>query len=466
MRAQSGPYRTSYILQATDGLLIQGAAKVCFDAISTDSRDIRLGDLFVPLRGAHFNGHDFLIPALEAGARGSLVAADVNRDSLPYSSSFVLIQVQDTLRALSDLASAHRTYYHAPLIAVTGSSGKTTTKEMIASVLRLSHFPLVSAGNLNNLVGLPMTVLNLNGKHTAAVVEAGINTVGEMERLARAARPDVVVITSIGPVHLEGLRDIDTVAREKFRLVESLGVEGTAALPHGEPHLKPLLAHCRARITTFGIDGGDFRARDVTAGVATSFIMISPLGERQIQLAAPGRHNVSNALCAAAACWALGATLENIAEGLRRFRAPCWRMEAVLLADGRTLIQDYYNANPQSVAAALRALVDYGRDLPTMAVLADMMELGPDAPRHHEEIGRMCAEIGVNHCVFVGSFKDSFASGFMAGGGKSASLDIAPDHETAWKAVRDKVEHFQTILVKGSRRMKMEMFADKIRGEN
>ncbi len=466
MRAESGPYRTSDILAATNGILIHGAVEVCFDAISTDSRDIRLGDLFVPLRGSNFDGHEFLFPALEAGARGSLVAADCNRDSLPYHSSFVLIQVQDTLRALSDLASAHRINYHTPLIAVTGSSGKTTTKEMIASILSLTHFPLVSAGNLNNLIGLPMTVLNLNGMHTAAVVEAGINIVGEMEQLARAARPDVAVITSIGPVHLEGLRDIETVAREKFRLIESLGVDGTAVLPAGEPYLKPLLSKCRARIVTFGIDYGDFRAINVSSGVETDFIMITPCGELGIKLAAPGRHNVSNALCAAAACYSLGIQLESVEEGLRRFKAPPWRMEAVRLLDGRTLIQDCYNANPQSMEAALRALKDYGGGLPTMAVLADMMELGSEAARHHEEIGRMCAELGVSHCVFVGSFRESFAKGFLAAGGKATAVDIATDQESAWEAIKDKVDRFKTILVKGSRRMKMELFADKVRGEN
>jgi len=466
MRAQSGPYRTSDILQATRGVLLRGGAEVCFDAISTDSRDIQPGDLFVALRGEHFDGHDFLIPALEAGARGSLVAADVNRDFLPYSSSFVLIQVQDTLRALSDLASAHRTYYHAPLIAVTGSSGKTTTKEMIAAILRLTHTPLVSAGNLNNLIGLPMTVLALDGTHTAAVVEAGINTKGEMEQLARAARADAAAITCIGPVHLEGLGDVASVAREKFRLVESLSPSGTAILPFEEPHLKPLLHRCRARISTFGADGADFSARDVSAAAQTSFTLVSPLGSERISLAAPGRHNVSNALCAAAACAALGTTLDVIAEGLRRFRAPAWRMETAPLPDGRTLIQDCYNANPQSVAAALRALVDCGGGLPTMAILADMMELGAQAQMHHEKIGKMCAELGVDHCVFVGSFRESFARGFLAGGGRPSQLAVAADHETAWEAVRDRLPQFHTILVKGSRRMKMEIIADKIRGEN
>lgn len=466
MRAQGGPYRTSDILQATCGVLIQGAEEVCFDAISTDSRDIKPGDLFAAIKGTHFDGHDFLIPALEAGARGSLVAADVNRDFLPYHSSFVLIQVQDTLHALSDLASAHRIYYHAPLIAVTGSSGKTTAKEMIGSILRLTHSPLISAGNLNNLIGLPMTVLNLNGRHNVAVVEAGINKIGEMEHLARAARPDVAVITSIGPVHLEGLGDIQTVAREKFRLVESLEVNGTAVLPHGDLYLEPLLGKLRGRTITFGGEEGDFRAREISADVETSFIMMGPFGEYGVRLTAPGRHNVSNALCAAAACWAIGVEPSDIVEGLRRFQVPSWRMEAVRLSDGRTLIQDCYNANPQSVAAALRALKDYGGGLPTMAILADMMELGRNAGTYHEEIGRMCAEIGVNHCVFVGSFKEAFAKGFISAGGKSTSLDTAPDHETAWEAIKDKLTRFQTILVKGSRGMKMEVFADKVRGEN
>jgi len=466
MRAQGGPYRACDRCEATRGLLIQGSADVCFDAISTDSRDIRIHDFFVPLRGAQFDGHDFLLPAYEAGARGSLVAADVYRETLPKSSDFVLIQVQDTLLALSDLASAHRRQYHAPLIAVTGSSGKTTTKEMIAAILRVNHRPLVSPGNLNNLIGLPMTLLNLSGSHTAAVVEAGINTTGEMAVLAKAARPDVAIITNIGPVHLEGLGSIRGVAEEKFKLVEALSSSGTAVLPHGQAELACLLDGCRAKVITFGIEEGDFRAERVSARETIRFVMVSPEGETAIEMAVPGRHNVANALAAAAACSAVGVGMGEVAEGLGRFEPPSWRMETVRLRDGRTVIRDVYNANPQSVEAALRALADYEPGSTKMAVLADMMELGERSGELHRAVGKLCADMGIDHCVFVGSYGASFAEGFLGAGGPAHALTTASDREQAWEVVKDKARNFRTILIKGSRRMRMELFADMILQEN
>ncbi len=305
MRADAGPYRTEDVLCACRGELLSGYPRTVFDGISTDSRDIRQNDLFVPLQGPNFDGHDFLLPALEAGARGSLFARDIHRENFQQLSNYVLIQVQDTLHALSDLASAYRKTCTLPLIAVTGSSGKTSVKEMIATVLGRSHRPLVSEGNLNNMVGLPMTVLNLTRSHTVAVIEAGINREGEMEHLARAASPDVAVITTIGPVHLEGLGSVENVAKEKFKLVRTLPGNGTAVLPAGNRHLSPLLELCPCPVVFFGIEEGDYRATNIHLGEETLFEMVTPVGAEKIRLRVPGRHTISNALAAAAACMAV-----------------------------------------------------------------------------------------------------------------------------------------------------------------
>ena len=466
MRADAGPYRAADMLRACRGELRSGDPHAIFDGISTDSRDIRKNDLFVPLAGPNFDGHDFLLPALEAGARGSLFARDVPREILQQLSNHVLIQVQDTLHALSDLASAYRKTCTLPLVAVTGSSGKTSVKEMIARVLGRSHRLLVSEGNFNNMVGLPMTVLNLTRSHTLAVVEAGINRDGEMEHLARAASPDVAVITTIGPVHLEGLGSVENVAREKFKLVRALPTHGAAVLPAGDPYLAPLLELCPCPVVFFGIEEGDYRASNIHLGEETVFEMLTPAGAQKIRLRVPGRHSISNALAAAAACMAVNTPLEEVTEGLERFTAPAWRMEFIPLSGNRTLIHDCYNANPQSVAVALEVLAHSGRQGKTLALLADMMELGADAEQFHEEIGREAAKLGINRLIFVGSYGKSFVSGFTRDGGDNGSVTWAQDKEEAWKIVQRDLKRFGVILVKGSRLTKMETIADRILKEN
>jgi len=466
MRADSGPYLAADIAAACAGVLVSGDPETRFDGITTDSREIRKNDLFVPLKGPSFDGHDFLLPALEAGARGSLLDRDVKGDILQNPSKPVLIQVQDTLHSLSDLASAHRNTHSFPLIAVTGSSGKTTVKEMIAAVLGRSHRPLISEANFNNMIGLPMTVLNSGPRHTVAVVEAGINKSGEMEHLARAARPDAVVITTVGPVHLEGLGSVENVASEKFKLVRALAATGVAVLPAGDPYLAPLLDGSPCPVVSFGIESGDFRAANVKFAEETSFEMITPGGSREIRLPVPGRHNIVNSLAAAAASVSVGVSLDDVAEGLKGFVPPALRMEMVPLSEDRTLIRDCYNANPQSVSVALEILADSGRGHKTLALLADMKELGTEAEELHREAGRHAARLGIDRMIFVGDFGKSFREGFVAGGGAGDSFHWAADKEDVWRAIEPDLKTYGAVLVKGSRLMKMETIADRIREEN
>jgi len=467
MRADSGPYIAADIVAACKGTLLTGDPQTRFGGISTDSRNIKEADLFVPLTGPNFDGHDFLLPALEAGARGSLLNRDACRGIHDNPSTSVLIQVQDTLHALSDLASTHRCIYTPPLIAVTGSSGKTTVKEMIAAVLGRSHRPLVSQANFNNMVGLPMTVLNMSSHHTAAVVEAGINAVGEMEHLARAASPDVAVITTVGPVHLEGLGSVENVAKEKFKLVRGLRPGGTAVLPADNPYIEPHAKTAQCRMVRFGFDVGDFYAADVKMlANETQFRMITPRGEADVRIRVPGRHNVVNALAAAAAVVSIGVGLEDVVQALAEFTAPSGRMETVALPGGRVLLRDCYNANPQSVAAALNVLAGNGPGVRTLAVLGTMMELGDQAEFLHEEMGRLAADLGVHRAIFVGSFGRAFADGFSQTGRDTGSVTLAADHDEAWKIIASELGTYDVILVKGSRVMKMENIADRIAKEN
>lgn len=466
MRAEAGPYSVEFVVKATEGVLVSGDPSATFSAITTDSRDVAPGDLFVALKGTNFDGHQFLFPALAAGARGCLMDRDVNRDIHQNLTNQVLIQVQDTLQAISDLASAHRKNNPLPLIAVTGSSGKTTVKEMIAAVMRRSHRPLVSLGNFNNLIGLPMTVLNIGPQHTAAVVEAGINMMGEMDRLARSALPDVAVITTIGPVHLEGLGSIDNVAREKFKLLKALSTTGTAVVPAGNPYLETLLKDFRGRVVTFGIDQGDFRAEQLRFGERTEFDMISPFGECRIELQIQGRHNVANALAAAAAALSVGADMDDVERGLGEFLPPALRMEMLRLRGNRTLIRDCYNANPQSMSAALEVLASTGGDAKTLAVLADMMELGNHTDELHAAVGTHAALLGINRLVFVGNYGSSFRDGFISAGGDANAVTLCPDKEAAWSLMKSNLSGFGAILVKGSRATRMEIISDRILEEN
>jgi UDP-N-acetylmuramoyl-tripeptide--D-alanyl-D-alanine ligase len=465
MRAEGGQYLVGEIVRACGGVLLRGGSEIAFDGISTDSRDIRKNDLFIPIKGMNFDGHDFIVPALEAGALGSLINRDANREIFTVLSNQVLIQVQDTLQALSDLASTRRRKYPVTLVAVTGSSGKTTVKEMIAAILRRSHHLLVSQGNFNNMIGLPMTVLSLGPKHTAAVVEAGINTTGEMERLAHAARPNISVITTVGPVHLEGLGSIENVAAEKFKLAQALSSDGTAVVPYGNPYLEPLVEDCSCHVVTFGLEHGDFRASQINGRSENRFRIISPVGEQEIRLPAPGRHNISNALAATAAATAAGATLDDVAEALGAFTALSWRMEMVSLGEDRTLIRDCYNANPQSMQAALEVLAGQENG-PTLAVIGNMAELGADAERLHEDLGKQVAKMRIDKFVFVGAFGTFFERGFVSAGGEEQNMTVVPDKEAAWDAIRPELSAFRAILIKGSRMMKMETLADRILEEN
>ncbi len=465
MRAEGGQYLAEEIVRACRGTLLRGNSKTAFEGISTDSRNIRKNDLFVPIKGTNFDGHDFIVPALEAGAQGSLINRDTNREIFTVLSNQILIQVQDTLQALSDLASTRRRTYPITLVAVTGSSGKTTVKEMIAAILGRSHHLLVSEGNFNNMIGLPMTVLNLGPKHSAAVVEAGINKIGEMESLARAARPNISVITTVGPVHLEGLGSVENVAAEKFKLIRALPSDGTAVVPWGNPYLQPLINDCPCRVVTFGIEHGDFRAAQINGRGENRFRMICPAGEQEMTLPMPGRHNISNALAAAAAAAAAGATLSDVAEALSAFTAPGWRMEMINLDANRTLIRDCYNANPQSMKAALEVLSGQ-RNGPTLAVIANMAELGSDAEGLHEDLGRQAAKMRINKVIFVGDFGRFFGRGFISAGGDAQKMIVVPDKGAAWDAIRPELKAFGTILVKGSRTMEMETLADQILEEN
>jgi UDP-N-acetylmuramoyl-tripeptide--D-alanyl-D-alanine ligase len=274
-----------------------------------------------------------------------------------------------------------------------------------------------------------------------------------------------VVIATIGPVHLEGLGSVENVAREKFKLVSVLTDKGIAVVPAGNPWLEPLIEDCSCQVVTFGIEKGDYRVGNMVSGEETVFELISPAGTQEMRLSVPGRHNVANCLAAAAACVGIGTKLPDVAEALAGFTPPTWRMEVVQLSGDRTLLRDCYNANPLSVGVALEVLASK-RQRPKLALLADMMELGDRSAQLHEEIGREAARLGIDRLVHVGAFGDAVARGFVAAGGDADAVTVAPNKEIAWEAIAPTVKSFGTVLVKGSRVMRMEFLANLISEEN
>ncbi|MGC8602349.1 MAG: UDP-N-acetylmuramoyl-tripeptide--D-alanyl-D-alanine ligase [Desulfomonilaceae bacterium] len=465
MRSEAGPYWVKNILEATSGDLGQGSVDSFFDGICTDSREIKTNDLFIPLKGLNFDGTNFVIPALKAGAGGSLVNRDVHLE-IPFNlSNTVLIKVQNTLRALTDLASTHRKIYPIPLIAITGSSGKTTVKEMIGAIIKRQASVKMTLGNFNNLIGLPMTILDIGNCHKYAVVEVGINQVGEMDMLARAASPTIAVITSIGHSHLEGLGSIENVATEKFKLVQSISERGLGVVPEENMFIKKYLKSFNRRIVTFGLSKGDFRADNIQLGTPTTFEVVGPFGRTRIEWNVCGFHNISNAVAAVATTVELGIDIEEIQKGLESFKTPSWRMEISNLAGSKKLIRDFYNANPLSMKAALQFLVTCKGNPKTLAILGDMMELGVYAPELHRELGEFAGKIGVKSVMYVGKFGEKFSQGFLSSRGNGQSINIFADKERAWQFLRQRIGEYDRILIKGSRSMKMEMIADQIEKE-
>lgn len=442
------------LLEACRGELLQGDPEQILTGFSIDSRSIRKGDFFVPLRGEKEDGHTYVPAAAAAGAAGSFYA----RRPLPgLPPQFLLIGVPDVLEALQQTAAYHRRRFNIPVIGVTGSSGKTTTKDFIHGVLSGGMKVLKTEGNLNNEIGLPLTLLRLDESCRAAVLEMGMSAPGEIAALAQWAAPNMGVITNIGEAHLEMLGSVEAIAEAKAELLHSLGSRGTAVLNGDDPRLRELGARFEGKVYTYGFDYGDFRAVAWSKQEESSIFKVRfPGGEEGVfSLPLPGRHLVSNALAAVAAGYLLGVSLEQMRAGLASIQITSGRMQLLTNPAGWKIIDDSYNANPDSVRAALEVLRDMG-GVKSFAVLGDMLELGPVAPEAHREIGRFAARSRIGALVTVGEMGAEIAAGAAAAGLPAAACR---SHAEALEAVKRALPPGSAgwyILVKGSRGMRME----------
>ena len=436
---------------------LQGADATFTDVVS-DSRTLKRGQLFVALQGPNFNGQDFVGAALQAGAAGAVVGA-AQPVALPQ------IVVPDTQAALERAARSWRAHFAGPLVGVAGSNGKTTAKEMTASILAQAGECLATRGNLNNHIGVPLTLMRLTPGHRFAVIEMGANRAGEVAALVALARPSIGLITNAGAEHLEGFGTLEGVARAEGEMVAGLTPAATAVINADDEFVSLWRGSTPARVVTFGVrQRADFTATDVRASVGahgfrTHFRLSAPQGSAAIELSLGGAHNVANALAAAAAAAAAGATLEHIAAGLASVRAVPGRLQFKQSASGAWLIDDSYNANPSSMRAAIEVLATLsGRK---WLVLGDMGELGAFAADAHTDIGEFARAQGIERLYATGPLMQRAVESFGAGArwyGAAAELTAAL-HE----ALRDAGPEVR-LLVKGSRSNRLERVVEALTG--
>ena len=426
----------------------------------TDSRTCRSGDLFVALTGPRFDGHRFLGDARRKGA----IAALVQKGSSTLE-GVPVVQVDDTLRAFQQLAAAHRRRFSIPVVAVSGSNGKTTTKEMIGRVLSERFKTLVTAGNYNNHIGVPQTLFQLTSRHEAAVIEMGISGLGEMSRLCEIAAPTHGVLTNIGPTHLATLGTMDTVARAKGELLKSLPSGGTAILNADDPFYRRLSSWVKGPVLSFGFSrGATVRAlRIQSKGPSLSTVSVR-LARRthgfNIRLHVAGRHNIANALASVAAGVALGVGVKRIQAGLARYRPSAMRSE-VRCRRGVMILNDCYNANPASVRAALDWLADIKGTGRSFAVLGEMRELGEREVEIHREVGRVVAT-RADYLLTTGRLGSELAAGALEEGMSRDHVVVAVAHEELAERLRALLRKGDVVLLKGSRAARMEQVLEKL----
>jgi len=448
------------VLAATGGELVALGNTTRLTGVTTDSRSLEPGELFVAVQGDAHDGHAYLDQAAARGAAAVLV--ERVPDARP---SCGMIAVRDSLRALGDLAAFHRRRHGPRVVAITGSNGKTTTKEMLNAILVRAFGAervLSTPGTRNNLVGLPLTLLRLAGDECAAVVELGMNGPGEIWRLAQIAQPDVGVVTCVAPAHLAGLGSIRGVAVAKGELYRRLRPSATAVVNADDPLAAPQADAFPGRKVSFGT-AGDGKGK-VSVGATeivdhgldgTEFHLVVDGHDELVRLSIPGRHNVTNALAAAAAAHALGVAPDVVKGALESFTPPGMRMEVVQLGSGVTVLNDAYNANPSSMVAALRTLAA-SRGRRRLAALGDMRELGPDAARAHHDVGKAAAGAALDGLFLLGNHAADVRAGAEEAGFPPERIVVAATHAELGQRLRAACRSGDLLLIKGSRGSAME----------
>lgn len=451
------------LLRWSGGAQLSGRSTAELRGVSIDTRNIAEGQLFVAVRGPNHDSHRYLAQAAEAGAAALLVEAE-HFDAKGLPSELPVVGVRDTVAALGAVAAGHRARFEGPLVAITGSSGKTTTKEMCAAILGVAAPCLKTEGNLNNQFGLPLTLMRREDRHERVVVELGMNHRGEIAALAAIAMPTVAVVTNVGVAHIEFLGSQDAIGNEKGDIYASLGPDGVAVVNRDDPRAcREADEKAPGAVLGFGLKDAEISAEELRfqdAGFA--FRLKTPQGSADVHVAGLGDTTVINALAASAAALAAGVPLGEVATGLATYAPPRGRMAPVRLESGATVIDDSYNANPQSLRVALESLARLAATGRSVAVIGDMGELGEHAESAHRDAGAWTAELGIDSLIAFGERAPSVAEAAREAGMQPAQVHTGSDHAEVARQIRELTGPGDWVLVKGSRAMKMEKIIDAL----
>jgi len=455
------------IIKATKGEVLSEGSNYLFSGVSIDSRTISAREIFVAISGDVHDGHSFTEEVIKLGVKGLIV----NRQEvlkLPCKewnkAGIFCVAVQDTVKALGCLASYNRARAGVSVVAITGSNGKTTTRVMTAEIVSRRFETLSTAGNLNNEIGLPLTLLKLSHSHKWAVVELGMNHPGEIERLSQISKPDIGVITNIGPAHLEGLNSLEGVMNAKGELIDGIKPDGTAILNADDELVMNLARRTSKKVLLFGFsDDASVRGCNVEVKrYATSFTLMLPGKTVAVDLPVSGGFMVTNALAAASVGYLAGLPASEIKAGLENSTPEKGRMNIFTLSKGITIIDDSYNANPGSMEAAIKTLVELKADNRGILILGDMLELGVHSEKMHEKIGSLCAEARIARLYATGQFAGNTADGAV-GNGMSLQSIVTGSHDDIMKDITGWLGAGDWVLVKGSRATGMERIVSKLK---
>ncbi len=434
------------------GALRQGDSARLIHGLTTNSRSAKVGELFVALKGDKFDGHNFVEQSARQGANGAIVARSWLAPALP--GDFAVIEVDEVLPAYQKIAASYRRTLPLKVIAITGSNGKTSTKDLTAAVLSRQYRVMKTQGNLNNHIGVPQTLLSANANDQIAVLELGMNHPGEIAPLAAMAQPDTAIITNIGSAHIEFMKTRAAIAQEKGMLAEAIGASGHVILPAEDDFADSIAQRTHAQVITVGVRRGDLRAESIEEDTRGSrFQLVEGNTRQDVRLPIPGRHMVVNALLAVAAGRVQGMSLDVCAEGLETVQLTKGRLEWKQ-AGGLQILDDSYNANPDSMVAALKALAGISTKGRRIAILGRMGELGEFSEAGHRRVGDAVVSAGIDRLITVGSEAKHIAENARAGGLRD--ITMVSDTDEAASCLAKQAHGDDLILIKGSRSATME----------